>query len=151
MGADNSSTWPNSVCWQCGGAAAPDAAYIAVLVTDTARGSGAFGFSVKTRGTRDEVRVPVPRCRACRARNRTSVIAVLLGAAFGAVVVPAVWTRVEPTSGGEHVMIGAGFILGFVVALLGVVLRRRRLGLRSLRDYPPIETLRAGGWQWPGD
>jgi hypothetical protein len=48
-------------------------------------------------------------------------------------------------------MIRVGFLLGFLVAVLGVALRRRSLGLQSLKTYPPLVALRGEGWQWPGD
>ena len=160
MDADSSLKAPNSVCWPCGGAAEPDAAYMAVLVAAKTRAPDALGFPVKTHRRWDEVRVPVPRCRTCRARNRGSIVTVFLAAALGCIVVPTAWSFFGPRQpplwlfGGEtpgHIMIGVGFVLGFVVAVLGVALRRRLSGLRSLKTYPPLVALRGQGWQWPSD
>jgi hypothetical protein len=122
MDLGNSLKWPNSVCWQRGGAAEPDATYIVVLVANTTRAINALGFPVKTRGRQDEVRVPIPRCRACCARNRASAITALLAAAFGTAVLPTVWPNSGPRGGpplwlfgGEardHVMIGSASFWG---------------------------------------
>jgi hypothetical protein len=130
------------------------------FVANTKRACNAPGFPVKTRGRQDEVRVPVPRCRTCRARGRASVITVFLATALGAAVMPAMWSHFGPRGGpplwlfGEasgHVMVGVGLIVGFVVGLLGVAVRRRLLGLRTLNTYPPIVALRGRGWQWLRD
>jgi hypothetical protein len=151
----------NAVCWHCGGAADPHATYTLVLVASTTRAPDPLGFPVRRRWGRDEVRVSVPRCLACRARNRAAMIAAFLAAAIGAAVMPALWSHFGPRggpprwwSGGEdpsHVMIGVGLVLGFVVAILGIALRRRLLRLRPYKTYPPVVALRARGWNWPND
>ena len=105
--------------------------------------------------------MPVPRCLACRARNRAAVITAFLAAVIGAAVMPTVWSHFGPRggpprrlSGGEdpsHVMIGVGLVLGFVVAMLGIALRRRLLRHRPFNTYQPVVALRARGWNWPSD
>jgi hypothetical protein len=159
---DDAPNVSKTVCWQCGRAADPNAAYTATLVTSPKRALSPLGFPVKRLRRWDSVRVPIPRCRTCRARNRVSVVIVLLGAAFGAAVVPSLWSKFGPSLappswvqiGGRtegDPTIGVGIVLGFVVALVGVTLRKRQLGLRSLNTYPPIAALRSRGWAWPND
>ena len=151
---DNTPTGLNTECWQCGRPAEPGAAYNAVLVAEPSRAGGTMGFPVRKFGRLDQIRVPVPRCRACRTRNRASVVTVFYVAAGGAAVAPAVWSDLGlrgrwPDMDSSMVVIGS--VLGFAVAIAGVAWRRRWLHLRSIMTYPPIVALRTRGWWWPSD
>lgn len=159
MDACNSPGTSKSECWQCGRPADPKATYTAVLVAATKRGASPLGFPVKTRGSRDEVRVPVPRCRACQVRTNAIIFKVLLSTAFGAIVAPASWA-IFGTHGGplpwwsagnnpNDIMVILGVLVGFMGALLRLKLRYRKHGFRSINAYPPIAALRAQGWDWP--
>jgi len=150
-----------AVCWQCGGAAEPEAAYHVGLVASTSRALSPLGFPVTRQGWQDSVRVPIPRCRTCRTRNRGTAVTILIATVSGALVLPALRSAFRQADGSppwwlgcdtpDHIMTGVGMILGFLIAVLGIAVHKRRLGLRSLNSYPPVVALRRSGWQWPGD
>jgi hypothetical protein len=112
------------VCWQCDAAA--DAAAV-------------------------EVCVSVPRCRACRTRNRAAPILAVVAAALGAGPRgnPPLWLHEgEPL---DRVMPGLGMVPGLLLVAIGLAQRRHSAGRHTLETYPPILALLRGGWRWPGD
>jgi hypothetical protein len=112
------------VCWQCGAAA--DAAAV-------------------------EVCVPVPRCRACRTRNRAAPILAVVAAALGAGPHgnPPPWLlEGKPL---DRVMPGLGMAPGPALVAIGLALRRQSAGRHTLETYSPVAALLRRGWRWPGD
>jgi len=139
-------------CWQCGGPADPEAAFVVKLVCYPDGLRDRTGVPASGPSRQEQIRVPIPRCKACRARNITAALAAFGGAAVGAAVVPSICTVAglpmgPPGQGNAAVMVGV--VLGFAAALLAVARRRRRLRLRPITAYPPIAALRERGWHWP--
>ncbi len=106
------------------------------------------------------VRVPVPRCRDCRARTRGDAATVVAGLAGG------YWwawqkgllPEMLPAGDEEAVLWGlalggafAGATVSFFIRMGAVRRRLRQSGgtLRPYDDFPPIAALRARGWDWP--
>jgi len=121
-----------------------------------------MGFPVIRRWSRDTVRIRVPRCAACRSRSRTGIAMVLGAALIGGIAATVLqrwfWPQAAPPawmhytqSGIGSFVTGPGLVLGFVLALLAVALRNRRLGIRSVMTYPPVVQLRRIGWQFPAN
>lgn len=131
-----------AVCWQCGGAAEGDCTFVKVLEAPTRRGLDAQGFDVKRGRFTDTIRVPVPRCRACRSRSRISMALVFGGLAVGVVVGWTVFGRIAwaPV---------AGAVLGFLIPIVALVVVQRGSGRRAIDAYPPVWSLKAAGWTEP--
>jgi hypothetical protein len=137
----------DSICWQCGAPADPGRAYKMALVARAGRGLETLGYPVTRRRSRDTIRVPIPRCRACQNRNRLSVAMTFVGLAAGAIagrLARVVW----PGLTGGATAIGA--VVGVVVVMFAVAYERKRSGRRPRGAYPPIVKLRQAGWSYPG-
>jgi hypothetical protein len=153
--------WSHGECWFCRAAADPAALHTARLYAPTTPRLDSLGYAIRQRADVTEVAVPVPRCRDCRARMRSAVVTVFAWSIGGLILVPVLWAHfggqggARPWwSGGEdadHLMVGAGAVLGFVGAVIAIAVNRRRLGLRALNDFPPLAALRGIGWQWSND
>jgi len=143
-------------CWQCGALASPNRSYSVLLVADCHRQLEAFGYPV-IRGRRlDKLRLSVPRCARCQSRTQISGVIVLCGAFAGAVIASVFWPHIEPpswlhwnTEGIIGIPTAIGLVIGLVVTMIGVAKKRRALRLRSVTDYPPVNTLRQAGWDFP--
>lgn len=149
-----------TICWQCGAPASDACAYSLRLVAASRSGLRAPGCLVKRGDRQDEVRVRVPRCPDCRLRTLVSIgiiFAVTLAAMIAAPILQSVlWPRlslpfwlVASDQGTGNTATGVGLVLGFVVALLSVVLHRRLSGIRPVTTYPPVVMLRREGWHFP--
>ncbi|HUC66204.1 MAG TPA: hypothetical protein VMA53_12280 [Stellaceae bacterium] len=149
-----------AACWQCGAHAIADCAYSLRLVASPGRRLDPLGFHVNHGKDWDEVRVRVPRCRACRSRTQLSLLIVFAGTLASAIALPALqsrfWPRLEaPTwvfeshQGVGTLMTAAGLLLGFVLSMLGISLDREFSGRRSVASYPPVIRLRQEGWHYP--
>jgi hypothetical protein len=152
--------WTETVCWRCGGAANPRCVFKADLVAASARGLDPLGYDVRTTKQEMRIRVPVPRCSACRFRSRTETATFLLCGAAGAALVDGTWWWMGPGSGREppFVLVDEeltlwllGFAGVFAGALFAVLLisLHRQADARSYNDFPPIAALRTLGWDWP--
>jgi hypothetical protein len=102
----------------------------------------------------------VPRCAECRFRSSVSLVLTFVSTLAGAVIAPFVPFRLWPGiavpaaphasgSGASGYATVIGFVLGFVVAMLGIALHRRLSGLRPLTTYPSVIRLRQEGWHFP--
>lgn len=149
----------DTTCWQCGAPADPASAYVLRLFAASERQLDARGCDVTRGGHEDCVRVSVPRCRACRARGRRGVATVLGGAAvgglIGAALPSALWSgRDAPAwllargSGALDTAAGVGVLMGLVVAMIWVGMRRRKSGRRRLDSYPAARMLMRAGWHY---
>jgi hypothetical protein len=79
------------------------------------------------------VKVSIPRCEACRLRNRLSDFLTISGSLVGAY-----WGLQFPS-------MGITTIIGAVVWVLLALYYRRMIGLRPLKDYPTLKRLRESG------
>ncbi len=131
VAATNSSLPSPAQCWQCGAPAQADCAYRIALVAPSRRHLDALGFPAIRRWTQDSVRVPVPRCAACRNRTRAGIAVVFgltgLAAAAGTFLQTGFWPHAEAPSwlhyeheGYGNAGTGIGLVLGFVLALGGL-------------------------------
>jgi hypothetical protein len=157
-----SSNGDSGVCWQCGAPARGDYAYPLKLVAYSSQHLDGLGYPVTPGRAQDTVLVRVPRCVACRGRGQDSIVILFAGMILGAIIAPILhlllFANLEPPSWlhvltHRHAPVGAvsaiGLVVGAVVAISAVALRRRRLGLRSLNSYPPVLALRQAGWHFP--
>jgi hypothetical protein len=123
------------VCWQCGAPADPVFAFIKVLNASAKQHKDGQGYPVDRGKWLDTVRVPIPCCKTCRNRYRSSRFLVF---PLGAVL----W--------GVGLRSGVAFLfggLGTTYALhLAILHFERRSGRRSIDDYPPLQRLRQDGW-----
>jgi len=146
---------PDVPCWQCGAPARAACTRYLKLTAAAKRRLEAFGYEVK-RGRRfDVLRVPVPRCAACQARNRLTIAIALCSLPIGAMALPLLWPRTFSPAwlqAGHEGPLGnlaaLGAVAGFAIAVAGIALHRRLSGLRSLNDYPAIVTVRQAGWSY---
>jgi len=170
-GATKAETLPRrsaSACWTCERAADPDSTLWATLESfGPAR--DAQGYEVTVRASETIVRVPVPRCRACRSwfgwRQGVIVLSVFAGIFTPGVtlVVYAHLTGVAlpsdmfegPADYGRLLIffacIGASLVAWWYggLAILSLVVRHRPMRSRTEKNFPPIVALCAGGWTWP--
>ncbi|MGO9390722.1 hypothetical protein [Rhodoblastus sp.] len=133
-------------CWQCGAPADPRCAYRLSLVARPGRELETMGYPVTRRISQDTIRIPVPRCAACKAWNRLSYALLLLGLMAGApagAIARLIWPNL--TDGSAAI----GAVLGCALAIVAIAWRRRRSGRRSLGAYPPVVELRKVGWSYP--
>lgn len=158
-GIDRASARP-AACWQCGAPAIADCAYSLRLVANPGWRLDPLGYRVNHGKDWDEVRVRVPRCRACRSRTQLSLLIVFGSSLASAIAWPALQSRLWPQleaptwiyeshEGGGTLMTAAGLLLGFVLSMLGIALHRRLSGRRSVASYPPVISLRQEGWHYP--
>jgi hypothetical protein len=144
-------------CWQCGAPARPELAYTFVLYAAPRRHLDGLGHAVLRGRSWDRVKIRVPRCVACRARNRAAVAlslgSALAGAIVGTILQATVWRDVMPPAGvvvGHEGIgntgTGIGAVLGLLAPMPLIALRRRGAGLRPLNTYPPVLMLREAGW-----
>jgi hypothetical protein len=145
-------------CWQCGAPARADCAYVQHLVASPSRHLDAFGYPVVRGKRRDELRVAVPRCVACRDRSRNSIVILFAGMVAGAIVVPVLQSQFGPGLGpwlhiGQERPLGStsaiGAVAGALTAILAIAWHRRRLGLRALNAHPSVLVLKRAGWHEP--
>jgi hypothetical protein len=145
-------------CWQCGAPAQADCAYALKLVAGESRQLDAQGYPVIRGRRRDQLRVAVPRCIACRNRSRDSIVILFASMVAGAILVPVVQSLFWPGLAswlhvGHEGPLGTasaiGLVAGAVAAITGVAWQRRRLGLRALNAYPPVLALKRAGWHEP--
>jgi hypothetical protein len=149
-GSDGASARPIA-CWQCGAPATADCANSLRLVANPRRRLDSLGYHVDHGKDWDEVRIRVPRCRACRSRAQLSILIVFGSTLAGAIAFPALQSRFwpqAPTSVGTQ-MTAAGLLLGFVLSMLGIALHRELSGRRSVASYPAVISLRQEGWHYP--
>jgi hypothetical protein len=152
----------DGACWQCGRPATRDSAYAMFLVAAADAHLDGLGAPVQRGRREDKVRLRIPRCEACRFRGWLGVATVLAGALVGGIAGPILQATIWPPWQGpawlqidhEGPLSNAaafGMVAGFVIALLGVAVSRKRAGLRSLNNYPAVLTLRQEGWRFPAD
>jgi hypothetical protein len=127
-------------CWQCGASADADCAYALRLVAGRSLQLDAQGYPVARGGRRDELRVEVPRCVACRNRSRDAIVIVFAGMAAGAILVPMLqslfWRRLGPWLHiGREGPLGTASAIGLVAG--------------ALNAYPPAVALKRAGWHEP--
>jgi hypothetical protein len=145
-------------CWQCGAPARTDCAYALKLVASPSRRLDALGYSVIRGKWQDKLRVAVPRCVACRDRGRNSIVILFAGMVAGAILVPilqslfwpglGLWLHVDH-EGPLGTTAAIGLVTGAITAILAIAWYRRRLGLRALNAYPPVQALKRAGWREP--
>jgi len=147
------------VCWQCGSPARADCSYHMTLVAASGNEVPDFGYPVKRAGGNDWLRLPIPRCPACRTRNRTSYFLVLGAGCLGAIVAPILqalfwpdfqtpsWMNASSEGLGTTTVIG--FLVGFLLAILALFIGRRGTGLRPLNTYPLLIRMQEAGWRIP--
>jgi hypothetical protein len=148
-----------ATCWQCGAPARADCAYQLRLYASSGDRLDSRGLPVKRGRDQDIVTVAVPRCLACRSRNRISVTIVLAGTAVGCLLAPLLqsefWPQFDRPQAGlfqygiGSTAVGVGLLVGFVVSLLAAAVYKRRAGMRPLDTYPPVRMLRRDGWHYP--
>jgi hypothetical protein len=148
----------SETCWSCGLPASADCAVTLILVAPSWRKLDPLGHTVRRSFLQHEIRVPVPRCRACRNRNRRGEWMIGAAAIGGGLMLPLLhWVYSPLFPPGIRVNHYALFSLaalagslgGLYLGLLARFLRRKGLGLRSLTSYPAIEDLRKQGWNFP--
>ena len=152
----------DGACWQCGAPADANCAYALKLVAGRSLQLDAHGYPVTPGRRLDTVVVRVPRCAACRGRGQDSIVILFVCMIAGAIIAPILqslfWPNVGPPSWmhiltHRHAPVGAvsaiGAVVGALVAISGVALHRRRLGLRALNAYPPVLALKRAGWHEP--
>jgi hypothetical protein len=130
------------VCWQCGAPADPDCAYVKVLNAPSKASLDGRGYPIVKGRRRDLVRVSIPRCDRCQARNWTTVVLSVLLFMGGGFV--ASW--LDPTSKWIS-PVGAFAGLGMMVFL--TMLYERHARIRPIGSHPALSSLRAAGWQEP--
>jgi hypothetical protein len=129
-------------CWQCGAPADPTCVCTQSLVNHAKYADGQ-GYPITTSAWGNHfVKVPIPRCEACRRRNYLSGFLTASGVSIGACV-----GMIQFPSRGLTTIIGA--VVGCVPGVLLALYYRRIRGLRSIEDYPPLKRLRESGWDEP--
>jgi hypothetical protein len=147
----------DGACWQCGAPARAECAYALKLVAGQSLCLDAQGYPVVRGRRRDELRVAVPRCVACRDRGRDAIVILFASMIAGAILAPilrsVLWPHFEPPPWlrlGHEGPLGTasaiGLVAGALAAILAIAWYRRRLGLRALNAYPPVLALKRAGW-----
>ncbi len=160
--------YPKSVCWTCEHTADPDfVLWVTLESLGPARAAPGYQVTVNDGGT--TVRVPVPRCRACRSwfgwRQGIIVLSIFAGI-FTPGVALVLYARLTgadlpadmfegPAGHGSLLLFFACIGLSLVawwyggLAILSLALGHRPIRSRTENNFPPVAALRARGWRLP--
>jgi len=127
-----------TVCWQCGAPANPACANTLTLYAKSREHKEGQGYRMVRGRWQDSVHVSIPRCEACRERQRLVKFLVpvdVVGSVLGIPIPLGGWMPV------------VGCLLGIVTIVGGHILYERLSGRRWPDLYPPLKRLYKAGWR----
>ena len=129
-----------AVCWQCGAPANPACTQTMTLYAKSREHKDGQGYPVVRGRWQDSVSISIPRCEACRDRQRLVQFLMLVGLMISTVL--------GFSLGGWMPVVG--FLGGAVTVILGSILYERHSGRRTWLDtYPPLKRLHQAGRMAP--